>query len=426
MNVLLFIVIILFVALAIRIPIAFAMILCSLVFFWLTNTSVLIIPQRFFSGLNSFTLLALPLFICTGYLMETAGISRRLIDFSSAIVGHIRGGLGLVNVLTSMFFAGMSGSAVADTAAIGSILIPGMIERGYPPNFSAAITASSSSIGIIVPPSIPMILFSVASGTSVAALFAAGYIPGLLVGLSQMFVVYCFAKKYNYPIENNFSWRRLLITLKDSALPLLIPIIIIGGLVFGVVTPTEAGLLAFIVALLTAIIYRAMNLKLLYKVLLQGALSSSVVCIIIMASNVFAWILTHERIPHEIASRLIAISDNKTVLLLILATVLIPIGSLFHAVPMIFIFVPIIMPAITALNIPPVQFGMVFILAVAIGQQTPPVASALYITSLLAKVDVISITRVNIWFILCLAFVMYLVIFVPNISLYIPRILGWV
>ena len=421
-----FVFVILFVALAIRIPIAFAMILSSLVFFWLTSTPVLIIPQRFFSGLNSFTLLALPLFICTGYLMETAGISRRLIDFSSAIVGHIRGCLGLVNVLTSMFFAGMSGSAVADTAAVGSILIPGMIERGYPRDFSAAVTACSSSIGIIIPPSIPMILFGVAAGTSVATLFVAGYIPGLLVGLLQMFVVYCFAKKYNYPTENNFSWRRFLIALKAGALPLLIPIIILGGLIFGVVTPTEAGFLAFIVALLIAIIYKAMNLKLLYKVLLRGALSSSVVCIIIMSSAVFSWVLTRERIPHEIASSLLAITDNKTVLLLIIATALIPLGAIFHAVPMIFIFVPIIMPTITSLNILPVHFGMIFILAVAIGQQTPPVASALYITSIIAKVDVISITRVNIWFILCLLFVLYLVIFVPNTVLYLPRILGWI
>lgn len=418
--------IILFVTLAIRVPIAFALAISSLAFFWITGAPINIIPQRFFSGLNNFTLLALPLFISLGYLMEESGISNRLINFCCAIVGHIKGGLGLVNVLASMFFAGMSGSAVADTAAIGSIIIPGMIKRGYPRDFSAAVTASSASIGIIIPPSIPMIFFSLVSGTSVAALFAAGYIPGLLVGILQMSVVYHFAKKYNYPIENKFSWRNFLVTLKASVLPLLIPIIILAGIVFGVVTPTEAGLLAFIVALLASFLYRTITLRGLYRILVSAGLSCSLVSIIIAGSSLFSWVLTRQRIPQMITANIMAFSDNNIVILLLISIMLIMLGTIFHAIPMILIMAPMLMPIITKLNISPVHFGMIFILAVAIGQQTPPTASALYITSTIAKIDILSIVRANVWFVLCIAFILYLVLFFPVVVLYIPRILGFI
>jgi len=418
--------IILFVTLAIRVPIAFALAISSLAFFWITGAPINIIPQRFFSGLNNFTLLALPLFISLGYLMEEGGISNRLINLCCAIVGHIKGGLGLVNVLASMFFAGMSGSAVADTAAIGSIIIPGMIKRGYPRDFSAAVTASSASIGIIIPPSIPMIFFSLVSGTSVAALFAAGYIPGLLVGILQMSVVYHFAKKYNYPIENKFSWRNFLVTLKASVLPLLIPIIILAGIVFGVVTPTEAGLLAFIVALLASFLYRTITLRGLYRILVSAGLSCSLVSIIIAGSSLFSWVLTRQRIPQMITANIMAFSDNNIVILLLISIMLIMLGTIFHAIPMILIMAPMLMPIITKLNISPVHFGMIFVLAVAIGQQTPPTASALYITSTIAKIDILSIVRANVWFVLCIAFILYLVLFFPVVVLYIPRILGFI
>ncbi|MGH2405134.1 MAG: TRAP transporter large permease, partial [bacterium] len=362
---------------AMRVPIAFALIaavLTALLFGGGTTPAV--IPLQLFSGAAKFPLLAIPLFVLAGGLMNSSGISLRIINMASALVGHIRGGLGMVNVVDSMFFAEISGSAVADVAALGSIIIPAMVKKGYTPQFTAALTSVTASLAIIIPPSIPMILYAVIAGTSVTRLFLAGFAPGFIGGLLMMAVVYYKAKKYNFPVEQAFSFPRLVTTFRDAGWTLALPVIILGGMFGGIVTATEAAGLAVLGAfIIGTFIYREMNFRALRGVMLDGVVQTATVMMIVAGSAVLGWYLTNEQVPQRFAEVVLSLTTDRTLVLLFLNIFLLIAGMFLHSAAAILLIVPIVMPLIRQVGVDPTHFGIIVTLNLAIGQQTPPVAS---------------------------------------------------
>jgi tripartite ATP-independent transporter DctM subunit len=412
-----------FISLALYVPIAFALAFAACAFILLENFPTVMIIQQIYSGTDSYALLALPLFVTVGTLMERADISERLINFASALVGHVRGGLGMVNVMDSMFFGGVSGSAVADVAATGSVMIPQMIKRGYAKGFAAALTSSTSSIGIIIPPSIDMVIFGVLTGSSVGTLFTAGMIPGILVGLTMMTVVYIMASKYNFPTEGKFSLSRVIDTFKKAFLTLFMPVIILGGLISGIFTPTEAGAVAVLHALLISITYKRFSWKWLYRILVDSAVMSSIVMILVGTSTLLGWVFAYERVPQTLAQAVVSVSSNPTVILLMITAVLLFLGTFLHGAAILILVVPVILPVVKAAGIDLIHFGILVVFGVGIGQQTPPVGSTLFVASAIARVGILEITKHNIPFILCLLFIMLVILFVPDVALLLPKLL---
>ncbi len=368
-------------------------------------------------GATKFPLIAIPLFVLAGAIMNSTGISRRLIALASALLGFIRGGLAMVNVGASMFFAEISGSAVADVAALGSILIPAMKKRGYPVPFATAVTSSSASLAVIIPPSIPMILYAVMAQSSVVELFVAGIIPGILGGLGMMSVCYWFARRYNYPVEETFQLRRIAKTFKEASLALTLPVIILGGIFGGFVTATEGAGLAVVAALVIGLIYRELNMKTLIKAMIDGGVQTAVVMLLVASSVLIGQYLTEVQVPQTIAQGIIEFTQNKYVILGILNVFLLVIGLFLHSAAAIILVVPIVMPLVQAAGIDPVHFGIVVTLNLGIGQQTPPVASVLVTACSVAKADIWEVTKVNIYFIGVLFAVLMLVTYVPAIPM---------
>jgi C4-dicarboxylate transporter DctM subunit len=371
-----------------------------------------------FEGSTKFPLIAIPLFVLAGAIMNTSGISRRLIAFASALLGFVRGGLSMVNIGTSMFFAEISGSAVADVAAIGSILIPAMERRGYPKTFAAAITSSSASLAIIIPPSIPMILYAVMANTSVVQLFVAGIIPGLIGAAGLMALSFWFAVRYDYPVEEVFQLRRVGTTFKDAAWAFLLPIIILGGIFGGLVTATEGAGLAVVAALfIGVVIYRELDVRHLYTALIDGAVQTSVVMLLVATSALLGLYLTESRIPQALAQSIAQLTDNRYVILAMLNALFLLLGCFLHGAAAIILVVPIVLPIVNAIHLDLVHFGLIVTLNLAIGQQTPPVASVLITACSIAKADVWEVTKVNVYFIAVLAAVLLLVTYVPIVPL---------
>jgi tripartite ATP-independent transporter DctM subunit len=350
--------------------------------------------------------------------MNTSGISRRLIAFASALLGFIKGGLSMVNIGTSMFFAEISGSAVADVAAIGSILMPAMEKRGYPKEFAAAITSSSASLAIIIPPSIPMILYATIADTSVVQLFVAGIIPGLIGAAGLMLASYWFAVRYDYPVEEVFRLRRLWATFKDAAWAFLLPIIILGGIFGGFVTATEGAGLAVVAALfIGVVIYRELDLRYLHRALIDGAVQTAVVMLLVATSALLGLYLTESRIPQALAQSIAEVTENRYVILAILNALFLVLGCFLHGAAAIILVVPIVLPLAHAAGLDLIHFGLIVTLNLAIGQQTPPVASVLITACSIAKADVWEVTKVNVYFIGVLFLVLMLVTYVPIIPL---------
>jgi C4-dicarboxylate transporter, DctM subunit len=371
-----------------------------------------------YQGATSFPLIAIPLFILAGAIMNTSGISRRLTDFASALMGSFRGALAHVNVLSSMFFAEISGSAVADVAATGSVMIPAMKRRGYPAAFSAAVTSSSASLAIIIPPSIPMILYAVMAGTSVVQLFVAGIIPGIIAGVSMMGLCYYYAVRYNWPVEEAFQLRRLGRAFLDAFWALTMPLIILGGIFGGVVTATEGAALAVVAAaVIGGLIYRELDFQHLRDAIIEGGVQTGAVMLLVAASALLGLYLTEAQLPQKLAAGLIGVTDNPWVVLAILNVFFLFVGMFLHSAAAIILVVPIVMPLINAVGIDPVHFGVVVALNLAIGQQTPPVASVLMITCSIAKENVWTVTRANIPFILVLLATLLLITYVPVTTL---------
>ena len=370
-----------------------------------------------YDGTMKFPLIAIPLFILAGSIMNTAGISRRLIAFASALVGFVKGGLAMINIAVSMFFAEISGSAVADVAALGSILIPAMKKKGYPGPFSAAVTSSSASLAIIIPPSIPMILYAVMAQSSVVQLFVAGIIPGILGGFMMMFAAYIYARKKDLPVEEAFDVQNLKKTAKEAGLAFTLPLIILGGIFGGVVTATEGAGLAVIAALVIGFIHKELDFKRFYKAASEGATQTAVVMLLVGASVLLGEFLTIEQIPQKVAESIIGLTNNKYFVLMILNVFLLIIGLFLHSAAAIILTVPIVMPLVNAVGIDPVHFGIIVTLNLAIGQQTPPVASVLVTACSVAKADIWEVTRANIMFIGVLLVLLLLVTYVPAVPM---------
>ena len=371
-----------------------------------------------FDGATKFPLIAIPLFVLAGALMNTGGISRRLIAFVSALVGFVRGGLAMVNVGVSLFFAEISGSAVADVAATGSVLIPAMKEKGYRPRFAAALTSSSASLAIIIPPSIPMILYGALSGTSIVQLFVAGIVPGLIGAALLMALCAYFAHRYDLPREESFSLRVLGRAAREAAWALLLPVVILGGIFGGIVTATEGAALAVATALfIGTVIYRELDLTKLYRAMVDGVIQTSVVMLLVAASAVLGLYLAETGLPQRLAQGITSITTNVFLVLMIVNLFLLFVGMVLHGAAAIILTVPIFMPLVQQLGIDPVQFGILLTLNIALGQQTPPVASVLVTACSIAKTDVWGTTRTNLPFIGVLLLVLLLVTYVPAVPL---------
>jgi tripartite ATP-independent transporter DctM subunit len=404
----------------INVPIAVALGVVAVGAIWLTQGSYML-PNAalvMFEGATNFPLLAVPLFIMAGGIMNASSIARRLINFASALLGFIRGGLSMVTVGSSMFFAEISGSAVADVAALGTLLIPAMKQRGYPKEFAAACVSSSASLAIIIPPSIPMILYAAMAEQSAVKLFVAGIIPGVIGGLGLMALCYYYARKYNFPVEESLQLSRVVKTAREAAWALLMPIIILGGIFGGFVTATEGAALAVIAALVIAIvIYRDINFGSLYAACVDSALQTAVVMLLVASSALVGVYLTESQLPQRLAGAMVSITTNPYLVLLLLNIFFLILGMFLHSAAAIILTVPIVMPLVNQVGIDPIHFGLVLTLNLAIGQQTPPVASVLIAACSIAKSDIWETTKHNLGFIGVLTVVLIVCTYVPWLSL---------
>jgi tripartite ATP-independent transporter DctM subunit len=367
-----------------------------------------------YNGATSFPLLAIPLFILAGSIMNASGISRRLIAFASAVFGWIRGGLAHVSIGASLFFAEISGSAVADVAALGSILIPGMKAKGYPANLAAAVMSSAATLAVIIPPSIPMILYAVMAETSVVQLFVAGIVPGIIGGLGLMAMAYWFARRYNLPREAAFSWARIATTAREALWAFLLPIIILGGIFGGVVTATEGAALAVVAALFVGlVIYRELDVGELRRAIIEGGVQTAVVMLLVATSALLGTYLTEVQAPQHLAQAVANFTQNKWLVLALLNVLFLLLGMFLHSAAAIILVVPVVMPLVRTVGIDPVHFGLIVTVNLGIGQQTPPVASVLMVASAIAKESIWQVTRVNVYFIAVLVTVLLLDTYVP-------------
>lgn len=371
-----------------------------------------------FDSATNFTLIAIPLFILAGAIMNTSGISRRLLAFVSALVGFVRGGLAMVTIGSSMLLAEISGSAVAGVAALGSILIPAMEKRDYPTPFAAAVTSSASTLAVVIPPSLPMILYAVMAGSSVVELFVAGIIPGVIGGLAMMATAYVLARKRGYPVEGEFAWRNVVKTFQEAGWALLLPVIVLGGIFSGWVTATEGAGLAVAAALLIGgLAYRELNWERLRAAMVTGGIQTAVVMLLVTTSALLGDYLTVVEAPQKFAAALLELTTNKWAILALLNVFFLVIGMFLHSAAAIILVVPIVMPLVHAAGIDPVHFGLVVTLNLGVGQQTPPVASVLVTACSVAKADIWDVTRANLPFIAVLTGVLLLVTYVPSVPM---------
>ena len=408
------------------VPVAVSMGLTAvLTFVFLGQEFVLtMVAQRMYSSTTAFTLLAIPFFILAGNLMNTGGITRRVFRFALALVGHFRGGLGHVNVVASMIFSGMSGAAVADAAGLGLVEMEAMTKAGYSPRFSAAITAASSTIGPVVPPSIPFVIYGSITGVSVGKLFLAGCTPGVLMGIAMMIGVYIVSRRRNYPKESMASFKELVNSAEEASLALGTPVIIIGGILGGIFTPTEAAVVASVYALfLGLVVYRELTVRDLPRVLWDTLMHTLRVMFIISAAGFFGWLLIHQRIPEQVITGLTALTGSKWGLLMVIIFILLVLGCFLEGIAVLVITIPVFMPLIALYGINDVQFGVIMTLCSMLGLLTPPVGMSLYAVSSISGVPIGPLTR-EMWpYLLGIFLVLLIMTFFPNFSLWLPNLL---
>jgi len=415
----------LLVSLAVGVPVAFSLGLTALVYMvQRPDFSMLTIPQKMMTGIDSFPLLAVVFFLLAGTLMNYGGVTRRLVNLASALVGHIIGGLAHVNIVANVIMAGMSGSAAADAAAIGSILIPAMTKVGFSPGFAAAVTASAATIGPIIPPSIPFVILGSMTGVSIGRLFLGGFIPGILMGLYLMGAAYIISKRRGYGVNTKRASFRQLVVAFWRAIPALgMPVTVIGGILGGVFTPTEAAAVAAVYSFLLGVIYRELKISALRSILTEVVVSNAAVMLIVAVFSLVGWILAIEEIPQTLSATFLFLTTNPAVFLLIVNILLFLMGIPIEPLPIMIIMAPMLVPMLKMYNIDPVHFGVVFTLNTMIGLITPPVGMNMYISSYLAKCTMTDFTREAWPFIIALVLVLLLITYVPGITLFLPNLL---
>ena len=415
----------LFLLFLLKMPIGFSLMISSILVMVLTGTGLEMVPKRLFTACDSFAFMAVPFFILAGTLMSQGGISRRLCNFINSVLGRFPGGLGLVSVVACMFFAAISGSSAATTAAIGGMMIPEMVKRKYDKDFSAAINAAGGTIGVIIPPSIPFVTYGVLTGCSISTLFMAGFMPGLLMGLALMVVVVIVSIKKGYKDTTKFSGREILKFFWDALLAMLMPVIVLGGIYTGLFTPTEAAVVAVVYGVIVGMfVYRNITPKSLMNILRDAAGSTAQVMILICAASLFGYVLTAHRIPDAIATFILGLSSNKWVILLLINLLLLVVGTFLDTTAAIIILVPILFPIINTIGVDPIHFGMILCVNLAVGFVTPPFGTCLFVACGVADTSLGAITKKILPFIAALLVVVALVTICEPISLFLPKLLG--
>lgn len=414
-----------FVMLIMGMPVAIALGASSLIYVLVSGeVPDVVVVHRMVNGIDSFPLLAIPFFILAGNLMNTAGITARIFEFARTAVGWTPGGLGHVNIGASVIFAGMSGAAVADAGGLGTIEIKAMRDAGYDDSFAIGITAASSTIGPIIPPSLPMVIYGVMASASVGQLFAAGFIPGLLMALSLMLMVGWFARRRGYPRDTEFTFARLGRGFVRAILPLMTPGIIVGGILSGAFTPTEAAIAAVFYALILGLfVYRTLDWTRLVRVSMDTIETTAIILLIVAGASIFAWILTSNRVTEEFARLLLGFTDNKAMILLIITLLVLVVGCFLETIAAITILVPVLLPVVTSVGVDPVHFGVVMVLNLMIGLLTPPVGMVLYVLARVAKVPFESCVVATAPFLIPLVAVLLLITFVPAVTMWLPTLI---
>jgi|TARA_B110000263_G_scaffold250011_1_gene269854 tripartite ATP-independent transporter DctM subunit len=387
--------------------------------------SLTTVSQRIATGLDSFALLAIPFFILSGQIMNEGGIARRLISFAKTLVGFLPGGLALINIISAMLMGSIAGSAMASASAMGSILGPEMEKEGYSKEFGVAVNITSATTGLIIPPSNVLIVYSLASGgVSVAALFLAGYIPGILTGLFLMIVAMIWSKKNNYKVGKRATLKEVFIEFVNAIPSLFLLVVVVGGIIIGIFTATEASAIAVLYTLILGFIYRELTVKGMPKVLLESIETTAIVMLLIGASMCMSWVLSFENIPQDISTFLLGISDNKIIILLIINLILLIVGVFMDMTPAVLIFTPIFLPVVTSLGMDPTHFGIIMVLNLCIGLCTPPVGSVLFVGVGIANTTITKVIKPLIPFFLVMILSLFLVTYIPMLSLFLPELFG--
>ena len=407
------------------VPIAVSLGLATALGIWMHDTMPLMtVAQRVFISINSFPLMAIPFFILAGNLMQVGGLSKRLVNFASSLVGHFTGGLAMVAIITSMFFAAISGSGAATTAAIGAILIPAMIAKGYSKEYASANQAVSGALGVIIPPSISLILYGVVAGVSVSDLFIAGVFPGLVIVVSLLIMAYVVSKKNGYVGVEKSTPKEIFVSFRKSILALLMPVVILGGIYGGIFTPTEAAVVAVVYGFVVGVfIYKEINIKQLGKVLIDSAVTTSIVMIIIGTAGLFSFYVSITGIPDMIMSQISGITTNAIIFLLVINLVLLIAGMFFDGAAAILIFTPLFLPAAIAFGIDPIHFGVIIVVNLAIGLVTPPVGLNLFVAAQISGISFAKLSRAVLPFIVILIIDILIISYIPAISLWLPAFL---
>lgn len=412
------------VLMVLRVPIAFALGISAVMTALYIDVPLAILAQAMVRGVNSFSLLAIPFFILAGEIMGEGGMSQRLIRFSNAIIGRVRGGLAHVNVLASMFFGGISGSSVADTSSIGSILIPMMKKKGYDTDYSVAVTITGSTQGILIPPSHNMIIYALVagSGVSVGRMFLAGFVPGVVLGLALMLAAYIIAVKRNYPVGESLPLKEKIAATKEASLGLFTVVIVVGGVVTGFYTATEAAAVAALYAfIVTFFVYRDVPLSHMGIILRKSLRTLAIVMALIATSNAFGWMLAYLKVPTMATEALLSISSDKYVVMLVINVLLLFLGCIMDMAPLILITTPILMPVITKIGVDPVHFGIIMMLNLSIGLLTPPVGSTLFVGCAIGKISIEKLSRTLLPFYVVMILVLLIITYIPEVVMFIPN-----
>ncbi len=420
--------IVFFGTLVIGVPIAFCLGIASLSALLLLDNPVFlkIIPQMIFQGVSMFSLMAIPFFILAGEIMNKARITQTLIGFANVLVGHIKGGLAHVNIVSSIFFAGITGAAVADTAALGTILIPGMKKEGYDEDFSAAVTISSSIIGPIIPPSIVMVIYGVTMKVSVAALFASGFIPGILIGVTLMVVAYFISRNRGYGGQKRATFREILSKLREGLIALLIPIIILGGILSGIFTPTEAAAVAVAYGIIAGMfIFKTLKLSDFPTMLKRTAITSSVVLLIIGCAKIMGWVLAYHRMPELIANTFLSITDNPYLILFLINLLLLAVGMFLEISAAIVLLAPILAPIAISMGIHPLHFAIVMLVNLNIGLITPPLGQCIFTVCSITNLKMEQVVKATMPFLVAEIGILFLITYFPSITAFVPKMMGY-